>query len=121
MEESSDEASGRRETTEIGRGEVLEKDVVAKNVGDVRRSGWGEERVGEGEESEGSDGGEIVGDGGGEEERGEAGEIWEGREKGSDVEREGGCGGGGGGEEEEVEEKERRGRMGIKGCYYYHC
>lgn len=105
--------------TEIGRREKLEEYMVSENVGDVIRRG-GEERVRESEEGERCDGGEIVVDGGGEEERGEAREIWVGRQDGGEIEGERGCGSGGGEEEEEVEE-ESRGRMGIKGCYYYHC
>lgn len=104
--------------TEIGRREILEEYVVPENVGDVIRR-RGEERVWEGEEGERCDGGEIIVDGGGEEERGEEGEIWEGREDGGEVEGERGCGSGGG-EEEDVEE-DCRGRMGIKGCYYHCC
>lgn len=100
--------------TEIGRGEILEEYVVSENVGDVIRRG-GEERVRESEKGERCDGGEIIVDGGREEERGEEGEIWEGREDGSEVEGERG-GGSGGGEEKDVEE-ECRARMG----FYYHC
>lgn len=64
LKESGDELAGRGDLTEVGRGEVLEEDMVAEDIGKgglrdaVSEIGGGSEvGIGDGEESEG---GELI-------------------------------------------------------------
>lgn len=61
LEESGNEFAGRGDVAEVGRGEVLKKDMVAEEIGKRggrdavgEIGGGGEVGVGDGEESEGS-------------------------------------------------------------------